>query len=693
MSEASTHENADTPTHAFARLADYVALPRVAGLALSPAGDRLVTAVATRSVDGKTYATALWEIDPAGRRAPARLTRSVPGESQPVFLPDGGLLFTSRRPDPDRKDSDEDHAALWLLPATGGEARQIARRPGGIGTVRVAADAGDVVFTGEVLPGSETAEEDEKRRKARDDAGVTAILHEGYPVRFWDHDVGPGEPHVFAAGAIAADRPKRPASDETATDADTDTDLTPRPLGRVHGDLAVSADGTLIGYVVDQSAGPASLRDVLIVADRATGETRLTLGEPGVDYGGPAFAPDGGSLLCLRSEHSSWERPERHTLWLVDLDTGEGRNPAPDFPLLPSEPVFAPDGASAYFVADEQGRAPVFRLDLGDGSVTRLTASGAHSDVVVSRDGAHVYALHNRYDRPPVPVRLDPRTADQDPVLLPSPGDVGDLPGHLQEVRTTAADNTPLRGWLVLPDGASADTPAPLLLWIHGGPLSSWNSWSWRWNPWLMVARGYAVLLPDPGLSTGYGADFMARGWGEWGGAPYTDLMTITDAVCERDDIDADRTAAMGGSFGGYMANWVATQTDRFRAIVTHASLWNLEAFAGTTDGAHYWQREFGDPLEHRERYEANSPHLAVAKISTPMLVVHGDKDYRVPIGEGLRLWYDLLRHEVPAKFLYFPSENHWVLTPGNATVWYETVLAFLAEHVFDEQWSRPDLV
>jgi dipeptidyl aminopeptidase/acylaminoacyl peptidase len=169
--------------------------------------------------------------------------------------------------------------------------------------------------------------------------------------------------------------------------------------------------------------------------------------------------------------------------------------------------------------------------------------------------------------------------------------------------------------------------------------------------------------------------------------------MAITDVAVDRADIDASRTAAMGGSFGGYMANWIATQTDRFRAIVTHASLWHLDAFTGGTDSSYFWMREMGDPLTQPERIQANSPHLRVADIKTPMLVIHGDKDYRVPIGEGHRLYFDLLRHGVTAKYLYFPTENHWILTPGNSRVWYETVWAFLAEHVLDQDWERPELL
>jgi dipeptidyl aminopeptidase/acylaminoacyl peptidase len=262
----------------------------------------------------------------------------------------------------------------------------------------------------------------------------------------------------------------------------------------------------------------------------------------------------------------------------------------------------------------------------------------------------------------------------------------------LTEITATSDDGTAVRSWLVLPENPE---PAPLLLWIHGGPLGSWNEWAWRWNPWLMAAKGYAVLLPDPALSTGYGQDFIQRGWGAWGGPPFDDLMAATDAACAHPRVDATRTAAMGGSFGGYMANWIAGHTDRFAAIVTHASLWALDQFGPTTDTAYYWRREMTPQMT-----ADNSPHHFVGNISTPMLVIHGDKDYRVPIGEGLRLWYELLAGSAlpagedgssPHRFLYFPSEDHWVLAPQHAKMWYQAVLAFLAEHVLRESAEWPE--
>ena len=673
-----------TPETPFTDLDDYLALRRLGGLALSPDGIRLVTTVAARTPDGKRFSTSLWEVDPGGQRPPRRLTRSAPGEAHPAFLPDGRLLFSSRRPDAEAKpdEDSEDRAALWLLPEAG-EARQVARRGGAVGDVAVARDSGHVAFTASTLPGTDTVEDDEKRRQARKDAGVTAILHESHPVRYWDHDLGPDESHVLFSEAA-------PVGDGRLTAV---RDLTPDASGNVGEGLAVSPDGRTVAVEWRVDEGRAAHHGSFAIIDTASGERRI-LATDGLWLSDPTFSPDGRSLAYLQETLGDWDTAPRRTLQVLDLATDEAREVLPaDTTAWPSHPVFSPDGAFLYFLADEGGRAPVFRLDLTSGAVVRLTASGSYTDLVVSPDGSALFALRSAVDSPPTPVRLDPTREEQEAVALLGPKADIPIPGTLTEVRTTAEDGTPLRAWLALPSDAGVDAPAPLLLWIHGGPVSSWNGWSWRWNPWLMVARGYAVLLPDPALSTGYGHAFLQRGWGRWGGRPFTDLMTITDAALDRSEIDQSRVAAMGGSFGGYMANWVATQTDRFRAIVTHASLWHLDAFAGTTDEPSFWHREFGDPLQKQERYLENSPHLRAEGIRTPMLVIHGDKDYRVPIGEALRLWYDLGRFSVPAKFLYFPDENHWILTPGHVKVWYETVSAFLAEHVLGKEWRRPDLV
>ncbi|MFI7224542.1 prolyl oligopeptidase family serine peptidase [Nonomuraea angiospora] len=655
---------------AFNDIRDYVAIPRVLSLKLSPDGSRLISTVQSLNPDGKSYGTALWAIPVDGE--PYRLTRSAKGESAAVFTAAGDVLFTSARPDPTVKDSSDEVPALWLLPRAGGEARQVATRPGGIGAVRTAADV--VVFSSDVLDGEEAA--DEARRKARKDAGISAILHEGYPIRFWDHDLGPGRTRLFTA-RLGADR------------LEDVRELTP-DAGEALRDASfeLSPDGATVITTWRTYLPKGESRTDLVAIDVASGERRTVLTEDGFDFTGPlAISPDGSKVACARERFTGLEVSARSELWIADVATGEGRAYAPD--LFPAGVEWAPDSTAVYIVADHQGRRPVFRVPL-DGESTRLTLDdAAYAGLNVSSDGGSVYALRSGLALAPGPARID--VAGGEIVDLPSPAPRPEVPGTLTEISATADDGATVRGWLALPEGASADEPAPFVLWIHGGPVASWNDWQWRWQVWLMTQRGYAVLMPDPCLSTGYGQEMIDRGWGNWGPRTQADLDAIVDVALARDDIDSERIGAMGGSYGGYMANWLAGHSDRYKAIVTHASLWNLDQFAGTTDASMYWQREFGEPGS--ERYQLLSPHNSLDKITTPLLVIHGDKDYRVPIGEGLRLWWDLRRSEVESKFLYFPDENHWILKPGNIVAWYETVFAFLAQHVLGEEWKRPDSV
>jgi dipeptidyl aminopeptidase/acylaminoacyl peptidase len=657
----------------FGDLEAFQALPRLSSLALSPDGTRLVTSVATLDPKKQKWVNAIHEIDPAGTRPSRRLTRSAKGEGSPTFTDAGDLLFTSGRPDVTSEDDDEP-AALWLLPAGGGEAQRVGTRPGGVdGPVT----RGDVVIVlSSTLPGATDGDDDKTRREARKDKKVSGVLHAGYPVRYWDHDLGPGEPRLLIGDLPA--------------DADIEwRDLTPAP-GRAldHTDYDITPDGSRIVATWSVAESKGSVRSILVAIDTASGERTVLADDEALEFQGAVVSPDGTRVATVRSTRSTPFDPGNEQLVVLALD-GSGEQVIDGWDRWPTGFQWVGDDA-LLVTADDHGRSPVFRVELSDGSATRLTLDdSAYTDLQVAKDGSAAYALQASYLSPARPVRFDPRVPGT-PVVLPSPVPDLTLPGSLTEVTTTSADGRDLRAWLCLPKG---DGPHPTVLWIHGGPLGSWNAWSWRWCPWLLVARGYAILLPDPALSTGYGLDQIKAGWGDWGGAPYEDLMRMTDVALERPDLDATRTGAMGGSFGGYMANWVAGHTDRFRAIVTHASLWALDQFGPTTDAAWYWSREMTP-----EMVEKSDPSRHVDNIVTPMLVIHGDKDYRVPIGEGLRLWQELnARADDPAtmphRFLYFPDENHWVLKPGNAEVWYQTVLAFLAQHVLGDDETVPDLL
>jgi len=662
----SCYQRHVTPTP-FHDLDDFLALPRVSGLAVSPDGSRVVTTIAELNDKRTEFISAVWELDPAGQRPARRLTQGAKGESAPAFTASNDLLFVAARA---TDDDDKPPASLWRLPAAGGEATQILDLPGGVDAVHAAHAADVTLVSTSMLPSAKGVDDDKRLRALRKDAKVSAVLHTGYPVRHWDHDIGPAQPHLL--------------------DVDGGRDLTPRP-GQAMQEVAldVSRDGRFVVTSWHAPGPGASVRSSLVRIDVGTGERTVIAEDPDADLELPAISPDGTTVAFARETIATPHRAPRITLCVmrfgepfVEIATAWDR--------WPTSVSWSDDGGVLVVTADEAGRGPVFTVDPSTSEVVRRTDDDfTYSDVSAAAGGV-LYALRSNYATPQHPVRIDP---DGTVTMLPCV-ELPSLPGELTELTATAPDGTPIRAWLTLPDG---DDRAPLVLWVHGGPLGSWNAWHWRWNPWLLTAMGHAVLLPDPALSTGYGQDFIQRGWGAWGFAPYTDLMAATDAACAHPRVDETRTAAMGGSFGGYMANWIAGHTDRFDAIVTHASLWALDQFGPTTDGAYWWAREMT-----AEMTEQNTPHRHVGAISTPMLVIHGDKDYRVPIGEGLRLWYELLTDSAlpaaddgtsPHEFLYFPTEGHWVLAPQHAKVWYQVVTAFLGRHVLGEQTPPPEIL
>ncbi|MET0812858.1 MAG: S9 family peptidase, partial [Microbacterium sp.] len=498
----------------FDSLADYLALPRIEGLALSPDGSRVVLTVATLKKDATGFDRSLWAVPADGSDGATRLTRSAKGESAPAFTAAGDVLFVSARPDSEAEEDDES-GQLWILPATGGDARAVTRLAGGVGGIAAVAEASPhLVISADLLPSAPTIEADATLRAARKKKKVAAILHESYPVRYWDHDLGPEEPHLLAldldalSDSVGAVRDESAAAEESEKDAPTPypaslprpSDLTPRP-GRSAdaAGIAISPDGATVVAALRVPEG-MDARYRLVAIDVASGAHTILFDEPRVDFEAPVVSHDGASLAYVRSVKGTPAGPTEQELWVSALDGSGARRIAAEWDRWPSSVSFDAGDDALVVTADQNGRGPVFRVPLDGAAPVQVTDDDfTYTDVRVDRSSGDLVALRSSWMAPPHPVRI---ARDGAISLLAAPVALPEVPATMADVETTASDGARVRGWLLLP--SDADAPAPLLLWIHGGPLNSWNAWSWRWNPQLAVARGYAVLLPDPALSTGY---------------------------------------------------------------------------------------------------------------------------------------------------------------------------------------------
>jgi dipeptidyl aminopeptidase/acylaminoacyl peptidase len=432
--------------------------------------------------------------------------------------------------------------------------------------------------------------------------------------------------------------------------------------------------------VTRQTAAKDRVYDVSVrLFDLDAGSSRVLAHVDGTACGSPRFSPDGGTLAVAREWRSA--SGLRIGLSLIDVASGAVRDIAAGWDRWATPVDFTRDGASLCVIADDQGEQPVFEVALATQAVRRLTApasGGSHGSVVALADG-RLACIRSTLLDPPECYVLDGAGAPR-PLARIS----GFTPAHtwaeVERLSVVSTDGASIQGFMIRPKGRSGRLP--VLLWIHGGPISmSVDGWHWRWNPLLAVAQGYAVVESNPRGSTGFGQEFIDGIWGNrWGAQCYEDLMAVTDALAQRPDVDASRMMAMGGSFGGYMTNWIATQTTRFRCLITHASIVGMSTFSGVTDHPGFWYLEMGgeNPYANPESFDRYAPWTRISSWKTPTLIIHGEQDYRCPIGEALMLFEALQYHGVESELLVFPDENHWILKPRNIVAWYTHVLEFL---------------
>jgi dipeptidyl aminopeptidase/acylaminoacyl peptidase len=504
-------------------------------------------------------------------------------------------------------------------------------------------------------------------------------------------------------------------------------DLTPgdydAPVFSLGGqdDYAFSPDGHEICYASNHDKNPAAStnNDLWIVpvnvgagaspAQVLAKTKNITADNPASDSS-PLYSPD-GRYIAYRAQQRPGYESDRFRLMLYDRKTGEKKNLTEDFDRWIDGFTWAPSSKTIYFDAEDKGTAPVWALELIGQHASlpkELFRSGTNGDVAITPDGKSLIFTRNTVqspvaifaaklaDLPEKPAICGEKTPDffvacpeKAAVALTHLNNAVLSPISMSEILAfgfVGAKNESVEGFLVKPPNFDASKKYPVKFLIHGGPQGAWgDDWSYRWNPELFAANGYVVIMINFHGSTGYGQKFIDAINGDWGGAPFEDLMKGLDyAEQTYPFIDKTRECALGASYGGYMANWILGHADRFKCIVSHDGMFNAESAWGSTEEMWFNNWEFkGTPYDNRESYVKWSPHRYAKNFKTPTLVIHGQRDYRLDVSEGFQLFTTLQMEGIPSKMLYFPDEGHWVLKPQNSQLWYKTVNDWV------DQWTK----
>jgi dipeptidyl aminopeptidase/acylaminoacyl peptidase len=445
-------------------------------------------------------------------------------------------------------------------------------------------------------------------------------------------------------------------------------------------DLAVAPSGTelAVTFNPDSTVATSTNNDVFLVPLDGSGPKAITT-NPANDHS-PAYSPDGRYIAYLAAQRPGFES-DRQQLMLYEPAAGRRSSLTPDWSLSVSAFVWLPDGRGLIAEVEERGQGVLYRIDVAGGKRTRLISGGRNGSVQVAGKGSPLIFLHQTATSPPEiwTANYDGKGQRALTALNRAALEQLDLT-PLESFGFVGASGDSVFGWLLKPPQFDQTKSYPLLYLIHGGPQSAWvDEWHQRWNYAMFAARGYVVAAVNPHGSTGYGQPFTDAVSKNWGGAPYEDLMKGLDAVLAgRTYIDPKRLGAAGASYGGYMIYWIAGHTTRFKALVAHDGVFNPLSMNGTTEELWFPNWEFGgSPLTPNARnvMEKWSPANSIANWSTPMLIVHGQQDFRVDVSEGYQAFTALRLRGVPAKFLYFPDEGHFVLKPRNRRLWWGTVL------------------
>jgi dipeptidyl aminopeptidase/acylaminoacyl peptidase len=660
--------HAQAPTKHPLGFDDLIKLHRISAPEVSPDGKWVAYGISTPDMEANRGVSNIWIVSTSGGDA-IQLTQSGK-DSSPSWSPDGKTLaFVSGR---------DATSQVYVISMEGGEAKKLTTLSTGADLFKWAPDGKSIAFTSGVYVDCKDDACNKKRDEEKEKSKVKAHVADHLLYRHWDHWSEGKRSHLFI----------QPVEGTTAARDLTegaDYDVPPDQRGG-DTDINFSPDSKEICYtaVTDKMEAISTNGDLFLVPV-AGGESKRITTNQGFD-GNPVYSPD-GKYIAYHAQMTPGYEADRWQVMLYDRQAGQSQSISANFDRSANDLAWSPDSKTIYFLAENETLQPIYAMEPRVGATPKKLLDGFNAAYSFSGDGKVLVAERTSLT---MPAELFVAAADGGLKQLTHENDSILASVEMNAPETfwfEGAEVTRVQAMIIRPPRSVPTKKYPMLVLLHGGPQTMWtNAWGYRWNAQVFSGAGYVTLMINRRGSTGYGQKFTDQITADWGGRAYGDIMKGIDAaIAKYPYIDKTKMAAAGGSYGGYMADWLATHTDRFKAIVSHAGVYDKVSMYATEE---LWFEEHdsqGTPWTAPENYKKWSPSTYAAdlgKYKTPTLVVAGERDYRVPYTQSLEFFSALQRQGVPSKLVVFPDEGHWVLKPQNSQFWYKTFLDWLAEYV-----------